>query len=76
LKKLIPGSLAPVQLRYLDAAGYFISMMNRAVLKQKYPTQKQVNTWDKYIVPVSGIMDRIVFYSFGKTILGTWRKIS
>ena len=74
LRKIIPGQLEEVQLRYLDSTGYFMSLMNRMLLKQKYPTQKQVNFWNNYAVPVSGITDRIVLYSFGKTILGTWRK--
>lgn len=74
LRKLIPGSLSEVQLRYIDSTGYFMSLMNRMVLKQKYPTQTQVDTWNNYAVPLSRIMDRIVIYSFGKTILGIWKK--
>jgi ubiquinone/menaquinone biosynthesis C-methylase UbiE len=75
LKKVVPGKLEKVQLRYLDSTGYFMSLMNRALLRQKYPTQKQVNFWNDYAIPVSRITDRIVLFSFGKTILGTWKKI-
>ncbi|MDP9229218.1 MAG: class I SAM-dependent methyltransferase [Bacteroidota bacterium] len=74
LKAVIPASLKKVCLFYLDSTGFFISMLNRILLKQKYPTQKQVNFWDHYGVPVSKIVDRIAIYSFGKTILGIWKK--
>jgi hypothetical protein len=50
-------------------------MTNRLFLKQKYPTQKQVNFWDRTGVPVSRITDRLLFFSFGKTILGVWEKL-
>lgn len=74
LKKLMPPSLVQVDLRYLDSTGFFLSMTNRFILRQNYPTQRQVNFWDGYSIPVSVIMDRIMFYSFGKTILGIWKK--
>jgi len=74
LRESFPASLFQVDLRYLDSAGFFLSWANRFILKQKYPTQKQVNTWNRYGIPLSRIMDRIVNYSFGKSILGIWKK--
>jgi hypothetical protein len=74
LRKLLPASLAEVDLRYLDSTGFFLSLANRLLLKQKYPTQAQVNTWNRYAIPVSRITDRIVNYSFGRSILGIWKK--
>lgn len=49
-------------------------MMNRLLLRQKYPTARQVNFWDRYIIFFSRIADKMVHYSFGKTILGVWKK--
>jgi SAM-dependent methyltransferase len=74
LKALIPASLAPIRLCYLDSTGFLLSMTNRLLLRQKYPTKKQVYFWDNYLIPVSRIVDRILIYSFGKTILGIWKK--
>ncbi|MEO8405400.1 MAG: class I SAM-dependent methyltransferase [Chitinophagaceae bacterium] len=74
LKNVIPASLSRVQIRYLDTSGFFLSLANRLFLQKKYPTQKQVNIWDSYCVPVSKITDWLLIYSFGKTILGTWKK--
>lgn len=75
LKQVIPPSLKAVTVRYLDSTGFLMSMTNRLFLKQKYPTQKQVNFWDRKGVPVSRITDRLLFFSFGKTILGVWEKL-
>lgn len=74
LKSLVPASLKLRSLRYLDSSGFFISFTNRFFLKQKYPTKKQVHFWDRYIIPVSKISDKIFNYSFGKSILGIWQK--
>lgn len=76
LKKVIPATMVQVQLRYLDTTGYFMSLTNRLLLKQTYPTPKQVEIWDNYFIPISRIMDRILNYSFGRSILGAWRKSS
>jgi hypothetical protein len=74
LSSLIPDSLEKTFLRYLDTGGFFLSLANRLLLKKNYPTQQQVNAWDRLIVPLSRIFDKILFYSFGKTILGVWQK--
>ncbi len=79
-KKMLAGvtgnpALAEGRLRYLDSMGFMASAANRLLLRQSYPTQVQVSIWDKWMVPVSRIMDRIFFFSFGKSILGIWKKI-
>jgi len=74
LISLIPGSLKLRSLRYLDSSGFFLSFTNRLLLKQKYPTENQVSFWDKLIVPMSRISDKVFNYSFGKSILGVWQK--
>lgn len=74
LISLFPVSLKQTLLRYLDSSGFFLSFTNKVFLKQKYPTEKQVQIWDKLIVPVSKISDRVFNYSFGKSILGIWQK--
>jgi ubiquinone/menaquinone biosynthesis C-methylase UbiE len=73
LRAAVPSSLVPVRLRYLDSTGFLLSLANRLLLRQKYPTQNQVHFWDRVAIPVSRIMDRVMLYSFGKTILGTWK---
>jgi SAM-dependent methyltransferase len=74
LSRLADKSLARERLFYLDTVGFFASLVNRLLLKQSYPTQRQISFWDKWMIPVSKITDRIFFYSFGKSILAVWKK--
>jgi ubiquinone/menaquinone biosynthesis C-methylase UbiE len=74
LKHTMPADLELIQMKYLDSVGFFASLANKLFLKQTYPSEKQIQTWDKLMIPVSKWMDKIFFHSFGKSILGIWRK--
>lgn len=74
IKKLTLKSARLEVLQYLDSAGFFASLMNKFFLHQTYPTQKQIRFWDKTLVPVSKITDKLFFHSFGKAILAIWKK--
>jgi len=74
LKQIMPVELQKIDLRYLDSVGFFASLANKLFLKQDYPTEKQIFFWDRYIIPASRWTDKIFFHSFGKSILGIWRK--
>ncbi|MBC7873352.1 MAG: class I SAM-dependent methyltransferase, partial [Ferruginibacter sp.] len=71
---LTPPGLQLLRSRYYDSAGYFAALMNKIFLRRKYPTLKQVLFWDNWLVPVSKLTDRLFFFSFGKSIIGTWKK--
>lgn len=74
LSRIRPAGLLTQRIHYLDSAGFFASLANRLLLKQQYPSHNQVRTWDKFMIPVSKITDVLFFYSFGKSILGIWKK--
>lgn len=74
LLEAIPKELKKIDLRYLDTVGLFASLANKWFLKQDYPNLKQIEFWDNYIIPVSKIIDSVLFYSFGKTVVGIWQK--
>lgn len=74
LKNVVPAELKNIQLLYLDSIGLTASLANKYFLKQDYPDLKQVKLWDSFMVPLSRITDKILFYSLGKTILGIWQK--
>lgn len=69
----IPKELKKVDLRYMDSMGLFASLANKWFLKQDYPELKQIKFWDNFIIPVSRITDRILFFSAGKTVVGIWQ---
>ena len=60
---------------YADSIGLTVSLANKFLLQQQYPTKKQIHFWDSYIIPVSKILDRLLMYSAGKTVIAVWKKI-
>lgn len=76
LAKVKPESCEQEKMLYLDAVGLFLSLTNKLLLKQPLPTVEQILFWDRRVVPVSAILDRCLRFSFGKSIVAIWRKIS
>jgi SAM-dependent methyltransferase len=75
LRAAAPG-LPLVKMIYLDSVGLFASGVNKLFLKQSYPTLKQINLWDKNMVPVSRVTDILTNHQLGKTLVGIWKKSS
>jgi 2-polyprenyl-3-methyl-5-hydroxy-6-metoxy-1,4-benzoquinol methylase len=61
-------------LRYTDTAGLLASGANRALLRQSEPSLRQVLFWDRVLVPCSRLLDPILRYTLGKSLLAVWRK--
>ena len=69
-----PAELRREKLIYLDCAGLAASLANRLVLKQAMPSSSQIQTWDRAIVPISRLLDPLMRYRAGKSVLGIWRR--
>ena len=76
LRAISPAILRLERLIYLDCAGVILSAANMLLLRQSMPTKAQLSVWDNCVVPVSRVFDPVFFYSFGKTIIGVWRRPS
>lgn len=74
LGEISPPGATKARWRYLDAVGFFASLGNRLVLSQAMPTARQLWVWDKLMVPLSRLLDPLLFYAFGKSVLGVWRR--
>jgi ubiquinone/menaquinone biosynthesis C-methylase UbiE len=74
LSAAVPGNLRQVCLKYLDSVGVLLSFGNRALLRNAYPTQRQIQLWDRRIVPLSRRIDPALRFTIGKSILGVWRR--
>lgn len=74
LLAIIPNNFERVSLLYLDSIGLIASLGNRFVLNSKMPTKQQIALWDKMMIPGSRILDPLLQYSVGKTVLGIWQK--
>jgi SAM-dependent methyltransferase len=73
--RLATPAAAPLEsIFYLDACGILASAANQLFLRQSMPTSAQIGVWDKWIVPVSRVLDPMLFSSLGKSIVGIWRK--
>ncbi|MGI9431932.1 MAG: class I SAM-dependent methyltransferase [Myxococcota bacterium] len=59
---------------HLDSVGYGLSLANRLALRQQLPTKRQIAFWDRVIVPLSRVVDRLTFHRFGRSVVGVWRK--
>ena len=69
-----PDALTLTRLVYLDSVGLLASLGNRLVLKQSMPNAGQIGVWDRLMVPLSRIVDPILGYSIGKSVLAVWKK--
>ena len=74
LKCTAPQDLRLEAIKYLDSCGLLASIVNKYFLKQAYPTLKQINFWDKTMVKISQITDKITGYKIGKTVVAVWKK--
>jgi SAM-dependent methyltransferase len=72
LKDLTPSGCRLVRWWMLDSAGFFVSLANRFLLRSPAPAPRQIAFWDRLLVPISHILDRMTGYRFGKTIVGVW----
>jgi SAM-dependent methyltransferase len=71
-----PNHLRTVRLSYLDSVGALASLGNKLLLRQSYPTLDQILLWDRRLVPISRVIDKILFHRTGKSILGIWQKLT
>jgi SAM-dependent methyltransferase len=76
LQAISPSGMRLERMRYLDSIGLFASSANRLFLQQSMPTSAQLHFWDSFIIPISRVVDKLICYSAGKTIIAIWQKPS
>jgi len=74
LEALTPPGGRLARLRYLDAVGIAASAGNRLFLKASLPTPGQLRVWDRFMVPVSRLLDPLLGYRLGKSVLAAWER--
>lgn len=74
LKAVLPNGMKQQKLLYLESGGTVLLLMAKLFKQNSHPSLKQVLFWDKTVVPVSKILDKMIGYSYGKTIIGVWEK--
>lgn len=62
------------RLFYLDSVSFFASLANKLILKKTTPSEGNIHFWDKILVRISKITDVLSFYTFGKSLIGVFKK--
>jgi hypothetical protein len=57
---------------YLDVAGMLASVANRLWLSRSTPTRRQIQFWDRCLIPVSRVLDPLLGHRLGKSIVAIW----
>jgi hypothetical protein len=52
------------------------SLGNKLLLRQALPTTRQIAVWDSGLVPLSRLIDPLIGYTLGKSVLGVFRRTS
>jgi len=74
LRRAAPAELRESKVIYLDAAGLIASAANRLLLRQSMPTERQILTWDRLLIPASRTLDPLFGHRLCKSVLGIWRR--
>jgi SAM-dependent methyltransferase len=67
-----PPSCRLEKAHYLDCVGVIASSVNRAVLRQSDPPLWQMMLWDRYMIPVSRVLDPLLGHHVGKSVVAVW----
>jgi hypothetical protein len=72
--RLTARSLTLKRVFFLDSVGYFVSAVNRLIMRSSQPSVRQIQLWDKAIVPVSTFTDKIFSRLFGRSVVMVWQR--
>lgn len=63
------------QLKYFDSIGFFFSLLSKIIGNPKSNFGTKIKIWN-FFVPISKILDKILFHSFGKSLICVVEKTS
>ena len=74
LRKVVTSKqLTEIDVFFMEVSGMFLLFFNKYLFRKKYPSLWVIKIWDRMLVPVSKVLDRLTFYSLGKSIVGVWK---
>ncbi len=74
LEALTPTTCRVAGSFYLDMVGLLASMGNLFFLQSSEPNVRQIKFWDSYMVPISRLLDPLIGYRFGRSVVCIWQK--
>lgn len=72
LSKLTPEGTRLIRSFYLDSVGLLASAANRFALRQPLPKPEQLSFWDRFMIPISRVVDPVTGYRLGKSVVCVW----
>tara|TARA_B100000989_G_scaffold298354_1_gene287252 strand:- start:19130 stop:19831 length:702 start_codon:yes stop_codon:yes gene_type:complete len=69
LKKILPKNANFLIIKYIDLIGLFESAANKILQKSSSPKLKQVLFWDRFLIPISRLVDRLIDINMEKIFL-------
>ena len=66
---IIPVGYRIVSTKYLDSVGFCLNVVLKIIPGTIFPTERNIYFWNKYLVPISKILDKIMCYKVGKSLL-------
>jgi 2-polyprenyl-3-methyl-5-hydroxy-6-metoxy-1,4-benzoquinol methylase len=72
--RLTPYGAHLERANYLDSCGLALSLANKLLLRSAMPTQRQILIWDRFVIPLSRLLDPLLMRALGKTVVFVWRK--
>jgi len=64
------AGLAPIRMRHFNPVGLIGWLVNAKLLKVTAQRDAQIKFFDTYVVPVQQMIERIVPFPFGQSLLG------
>jgi SAM-dependent methyltransferase len=72
LRSVFPNRLREKEIFYADALGASLSFANRTVIRTSSPRLGDIKLWDRYIIPMSRIIDPVIARSFGRSVIAVY----
>jgi SAM-dependent methyltransferase len=73
LQALTPRGCRLIRLFYLDSIGMLASLINRICLRRPMPKTPEILLWDRGLIRLSRIIDKIALNLVGKSLLAVWQ---
>jgi SAM-dependent methyltransferase len=74
LRAITPPACRVTRDFYLDAVGMLASLGNKWFLQKSTPSLQQILFWDRLLVPAAKLLDPLVGYSFGRSVVCVWQR--
>jgi SAM-dependent methyltransferase len=75
LRACTPAGTELLEMYALDSCGLMASVANKFLLHQSMPSVRQIAFWDRVLVPASRMIDPLIGFSLGKSLVAVWQKV-